>query len=61
MGGKEDLMMQFVGSVLWKILKAVAWLVLATLKCVLELAKLVLLLFGLVARVFFIFARVAVD
>lgn len=61
MGGKEDLMMQFVGSVLWKILKAVAWLVLATLKCVLELAKLVLLLFGLVARVFFIFARAAVD
>lgn len=61
MGGKEDLMMQFVGSVLWKILKAVAWLVLATLKCVLELAKLILLLFGLVARVFFIFARAAVD
>ena len=61
MGGKEDLMMQLVGSVLWKVLKAVAWLVLATLKCVLELAKLILLLFGLVARVFLIFARAAVD
>ena len=61
MGGKEDLMMQLVGSVLWKVLKAVVWLVLATLKCVLELAKLILLLFGLVARVFFIFARAAVD
>jgi len=61
MGGKEDLMMQFVGSVLWKVLKAVAWLMLATLKCVLELAKLTLLLFGLVARVFLIFARAAVD
>ena len=61
MGGKEDLMMQLVGSVLWKVLKAVVWLVLATLKCVLELAKLILLLFGLIARVFLIFARAAVD
>lgn len=52
---------QFVGSVLWKVLKAVAWLVLAMLRCVLELAKLTLLLFGLVARVFLIFAREAVD
>ena len=52
---------QLVGSVLWKVLKAVVWLVLATLKCVLELAKLILLLFGLVARVFLIFVRAAVD
>ena len=57
MGGKEDLMMQFVGSVLWKVLKVVAWLVLAMLRCVLELAKLTFLLFGLVARVFLILAR----
>lgn len=52
---------QFVGSVLWKFLRVVAWLMLATLRCVLELAKLTLLLFGLVARVFLIFARAAVD
>lgn len=62
MGGKEDFMvLQFVCSILWKVLKAIAWLMLATLKCVLELAKLALLLFGLVARVFLIFARAAVD
>lgn len=62
MGGKEDLMVwQFVGSTLWKVLKAIVWLVLATLRGVLELAKRALLLFGLVARVFLIFARAAVD
>lgn len=52
---------QLVGSVLWKVLKAVAWLVLAALRCMLELAKLMLLMFGLVARVFLVFARAAVD
>lgn len=55
------MILQFVGSVLWKFLKVVAWLMLATLRCVLEFAKLTLLLFGLVARVFLIFARAAVD
>lgn len=59
--GECFMILQFVGSVLWKVLKAVAWLVLATLRCVLELAKLALLLFGLVARVFLIFAKAAVD
>lgn len=59
--GECFMIWQFVGSVLWKVLKAVAWLVLATLRCVLELAKLALLVFGLVARVFLIFARAAVD
>ena len=52
---------QFVGSILWKVLKAVVWLLLAALRCVLELAKLALLVFGLVARVFLIFAKAAVD
>lgn len=62
MGGKEDFMvLQFAGSVLWNILKAIVWLVLTALRCVLELAKLMLLVFGLVARVFLIFARAAVD
>ena len=62
MGGKEDLMvLQFVGSVLLNVLKAIAWLVLATLRCVLELAKLALLVFGLAARLFLIFAKAAVD
>lgn len=52
---------QFVRSVLWKVLKAAAWLMLATLRCGLELAKLVLLAFGLVARIFLVFARAAVS
>lgn len=59
--GECFMIWQFVGSVLWKVLKAVAWLVLATLRCVLELAKLALLVFGLVARVFLIFAKAAVP
>ena len=52
---------QLVGRVLWKVMKAVAWLVLVTFKGVLELSKLALLLFGLVARVFLIFTRAADD
>ena len=59
--GECFMIWQLVGSVLWNVLKVVAWLVLATLRCVLELAKLTLLLLGLVARVFLIFARAAVD
>lgn len=55
------MILQFVGSVLWKVLKAVAWLMLVTLMCGLELAKLVLLALGLVARIFLVFARVAVS
>lgn len=51
MGGKEDLMMQLVGR----------GMVLAILRLALEALKIFLLLFGLVARVFLIFARAAVD
>lgn len=55
------MILQFVGKVLWNILKAVVWLVLTAFRCMLELAKLVLLMFGLVARVFLVFAKAAVD
>lgn len=52
---------EFIGRVLLNVLKAMVWLVLFLLRCVLELAKLTLLVFGLVARVFLVFARAAVD
>ena len=53
----EFMILEFIG----KVLKAMVWLVLFLLRCVLELAKLTLLVFGLVARVFLVFARAAVD
>ena len=53
----ELMILEFVG----RVLKAMVWLVLFLLWCVLELAKLMLLVFGLVARVFLVFARAAVD
>lgn len=52
---------EFIGRVLLNVLKAMVWLVLFLLRCVLELAKLTLLVFGLVARVFLVLARAAVD
>ena len=55
------MILDFVGRVLLNVLKAMVWLVLFLLRCVLELAKLTLLVFGLVARVFLVFARAAVD
>lgn len=57
MGGKEDLMMQVVGRGMLMVLKAVVWLVLAILRLALEVLKIFLLLFGLVARVFLYFCR----
>lgn len=53
----EFMILEFIG----RVLKAMVWLVLFLLRCVLELAKLTLLVFGLVARVFLVFARAAVD
>ena len=61
MGGKEDLMMQFVGRGILMVLKAIVWLLLAILRLALEALKIFLLLFGLVARVFLIFVKAAVD
>ena len=55
------MILEFIGRVLLNVLKAMVWLVLFLLRCVLELAKLTLLVFGLVARVFLVFARAAVD
>ena len=55
--GVEFMILEFIG----RVLKAMVWLVLFLLRCVLELAKLTLLVFGLVARVFLVFARAAVD
>ena len=47
-----------LGSVLVAILKAIAWLVLNALQLVLNMAKVFLLLLGLVGRVFLAFVRV---
>lgn len=55
------MILEFIGRVLLNVLKAMVWLVLFLLRCVLELAKLTLLVFGQVARVFLVFARAAVD
>lgn len=57
----EFMILEFIGRVLLDVLKAMVWLVLCLLRCVLELAKLMLLVFGLVARVFLVFAKAAVD
>ncbi len=61
MGGKEDLMMQLVGRGILMVLKAIVWMVLALLRLALEVLKIFLLLFGLVARVFLIFVKAAVP
>lgn len=46
-----------VGSVLVAIFKAIAWLMLNALQLVLNMAKVFLLLLGLVGRVFLAFVR----
>ena len=46
-----------LGSVLVAIFKAIAWLVLNALQLVLNMAKVFLLLLGLVGRVFLAFVR----
>ncbi len=46
-----------LGSILVAILKAIAWLVLNALQLVLNMAKVFLLLLGLVGRVFLAFVR----
>ena len=46
-----------IGTVILTILKWIARIILGALKLVLELAKIILLLFGMVARVFFAFVR----
>lgn len=46
-----------LGNVLVTILKAIAWLVLNVLQLVLNVAKVFLLLLGLVGRVFLAFVR----
>lgn len=57
----EFMILEFVGRVLLNVLKAMVWMALLMLRCVLGLANLTLLVFGLVARVFLVFARAAVD
>ena len=57
----EFMILEFVGRVLLNVLKAMVWMALLMLRCVLGLAKLTLLVFWLVARVFLVFARAAVD
>ena len=46
-----------IGTVILTILKWIARIILGALKLVLELAKIILLLFGMVARVFLAFVR----
>lgn len=46
-----------IGNVLLMILKALAWLALNTLGLLLEAAKIILLLFGMVLRIFCVFVR----
>lgn len=46
-----------VGTVILTILKWIAKIILGALKLVLELARIILLLFGLVARIFLSFVR----
>lgn len=57
----EFMILEFVGRVLLNVLKAMVWMALLMLRCVLGLAKLTLLVFGLVARVFLVFAKAVVD
>lgn len=47
-----------LGSILLTILKGLAWVGLSALKLVLGIAKIFLLLFGLVARLFLAFVRI---
>lgn len=49
-----------IGAVLLTILKWIAMIILGALRLCLELAKVTLLLFSLVARIFLAFARVGV-
>lgn len=46
-----------IGTVILTILKWIVRIILGALKLVLELAKIILLLFGMVARVFLAFVR----
>lgn len=46
-----------IGFILLVILKGIAWVVLTVIKFTLEVIKIVLLLFGLVMRLFFVFVR----
>lgn len=46
-----------LGTVLLNLFKAIVWIIIHVLYLVLELAKLFLLLFGLVARIFLAFVR----
>ena len=55
------MILEFIGRVLLNVLKAMVWMALLMLRCVLGLAKLTLLVFGLVARVFLVFAKAVVD
>lgn len=57
----EFMILEFAGRVLLNVLKAMVWMALLMIRCVLELAKLTLLVFGLVARVFLVFSRAVVD
>lgn len=50
-----------IGAVLFMILKWIGIIILGALKMSLELAKVTLLLFGLVARVFLVFVRVGTS
>lgn len=50
-----------IGAVLLMILKWIGIIILGALKLSLELAKVTLLLFGLVARVFLVFVRVSTS
>lgn len=47
-----------LGTILLAILKGIAWILLSVLKFLLGLAKIFLLLFGLVARLFIAFVRI---
>lgn len=57
----EFMILEFAGRVLLNVLKAMVWMALLMLRCVLGVAKLTLLVLGLVARVFLVFARAVVD
>lgn len=46
-----------IGTGVLMILKAMAWLLLGTLKLSLEILKIVLLLFGLIMRIFLVFVK----
>lgn len=46
-----------IGMFILMLLKGIVWIVLTALKLVLELAKIVLLLFGMVMRLFLVFVK----